>query len=90
MERLGVALRQCDGLKALSFSKNNLGIHDYEDTESEFNSEVSGKESLVSLRSNGRQRNRKLCNESNRCMTNVVIDMTERQTQVERLCLAHC
>ena len=36
MERLATSLKTCAALKAISFSKNNLGIDDFDETDSEF------------------------------------------------------
>ena len=69
LEKLGIALQTCDRLISISFAKNNLGIDDFEETESE----VASNDSRTTSQ---RLRNRKMCNDSDNCMTKLVCDMT--------------
>lgn len=83
IERLGTALKSCDGLKAISFSKNNLGIDDFDDTDSDFETETCYQESTPN-------RNRAMCPLDQKCMTESITQMTKTKHFMERLCLAHC
>ena len=40
MNRLVTALKTCNGLKAISFSKNNFGIEDTDETDSDFSDDI--------------------------------------------------
>lgn len=74
MERLSNTLKNCRCLTTLNFSKNNLGIDDCIDSESSLSSAKSIRSISV------RQRNRKLCVESEMCMINLVTGIIRQQT----------
>lgn len=84
VERLGAALKTCDGLKAISYSKNNLGIDDFVTTDSEFDDDSFSQESSHF------SRNRAMCPLDQKCMTDSITEMTKTKHFMERLCLSHC
>ena len=83
MERLGASLKTCPALRAISFSKNNLGIDDFEETDSEFEDDHFQEEEK------GTQK-KSMCPMDQKCMTDAIVDICKHHDFMERLCLAHC